>query len=348
VFEGAGERATASRETLHENEGENQMTQIIRRLEFTAYILASVFFITLPAVGAQTYPGAGLVLNVNPEHNEIVVSMQEIPGFMDAMVMPLPVRNARNLRGIRRGMMVDFSLVVTETSSYAENVRVHHFESLENDPQAACRLAIIDKALAGTTPSSPALALGQHVPDFSLTDQNGRPVSLSQFSGKVVAMTFVYTRCPLPNFCFRLSNNFGQIQQRFSRQMGRDLILLTITLDPTTDQAEALAKYASIWKADGASWHFLTGPPETIKEITGRFGVVSAIDEGTITHSLHTVIIDRRGNLATNLEGNEFTGKQLGDLVEAEMDRTLGQPGTERAGLSARNQPSQAPNGIER
>ncbi len=319
------------------------MAQNIRMLRCAAGFLVALMLTVLPAVGAQSYPGAGLVLKINPEHNEVVVSMQEIPGYMDAMVTPLPVRNAQDLRGIHRGMMVDFSLVVTETSSYAANVRIHHFESLENDPQAACRLAIIDKALAGKTSANPALMLGQHVPNFSLTDQNGRRVTLSQFSGKVVAMTFVYTRCPLPNFCFRLSNNFGQIQKRFSKQMGRDLILLTITLDPTTDRSEALAKYAAIWKADGASWHFLTGSPETIKDITGRFGVVSSIDEGTITHSLHTVIIDRRGNLATNLEGNEFTGKQLGDLVEAELNRASGQPETERAGLSAGNLAIQSP-----
>lgn len=324
------------------------MIQQMNRFKCAAGVFAALLLIALPGVAAQSYPGAGLVVKVNPERNELVVSMQGIPGFMDAMVMPLPVRQVRELRGLRPGMMVDFSLIVTEKTSYAENVRVRPFESTENDPQAACRLAIIDKVLAKNSSSKTVLDLGQHVPDFSLTDQNGRPVALSQFLGKVVAMTFVYTRCPLPNFCFRLSNNFGQMQKRFGRQMGHDLILLTITLEPTTDQPEALAKYASIWKANGASWRFLTGPPAAIKELTARFGVVSSIDEGTITHSLHTVVIDRQGNLAANLEGNEFTGRQLGDLVEVQLNRAPGRSEDVRAGLSAHSQVPQAAQGIQR
>jgi protein SCO1 len=319
------------------------MTHKSRRPKCAAGIVAMIFLAAPLCMGAQTYSGTGLVLKVNPQHNELVVSMQEIPGFMDAMVMPLPVRQPRELRGLRTGMMVDFTLVVTGKSSYAENVRVRPFVSLENDPQGASRLAIIENELSNDQAPEAILAPGKHVPDFSLTDQNGSTVSLSQFSGKVVAMTFVYTRCPLPNFCFRLSNNFGQIQKRFGKQMGRDLILLTITLDPINDQPDALAKYASIWKADGASWRFLTGPAPTVKNITSKFGVVASTDEGMVTHSLHTVIIDRHGNLVANLEGNEFTAKQLGDLVEAELNRAPDHSGAERAGLSARSQAPQAP-----
>lgn len=157
-----------------------------------------------------------------------------------------------------------------------------------------------------------------------MTDQNRQQVSLSQFSGKVVAMTFVYVSCPLPNFCFRLSNNFGLLQKRFVNRMGQDLILLTITLDPDHDQPEALAKYGAIWKANGASWHFLTGSVPAVRKVTSMFGVVFNPDMGVVTHSLHTVIINRRGELVANVEGNEFTAKQLGDLVEVELNRTPG------------------------
>ena len=134
-------------------------------------------------------------------------------------------------------------------------------------------------------------------------------------------MTFVYSRCPLPNFCFRLSNNFGQLQKRFGERMGHDLILLTVTLDPIHDQPDALAKYGSIWNANATSWHLVTGPPAAIQKVTGMFGVIYSPDEGTMTHSLHTVLIDCQGNLAANLEGNEFTSKQLGDLVETVLNR---------------------------
>jgi protein SCO1 len=294
-------------------------------------IVGALLVAGLSAVGAQTYSGAGVVLQVRPERSEIVLSMKEIPGFMDAMVMRLPVRRRRDLEGLRLGMLVDFDLVVSDRSSYAEDIRIHPFANLENDPQGAERIAVLERALAENPSADPMLDVGQHVPDFSLNDQTGQSVSLSQFSGKVIAMTFVYTRCALPNFCFRLSNNFGQLQKRFGKQMGRDLILLTVTLDPTYDHPGALAKYGSIWKADAASWHFLTGPATAIRNVTGMFGVAYTPDEGFVTHSLHTVVIDRRGNLVANLEGNEFTAQQLGDLVETVLNRGPDSPGTERA-----------------
>ena len=312
------------------------MTQKGQTLASGLATVAALLFAALPGTAAQTYLGIGVVLQVNPERSELVVSMQEIPGFMDAMVMPLPVRQRRDLEGLHPGTMIDFTLVVSEKSYAAENVRVHPFLSVENDPQGACRIEVLEKALAKSRSSESALAVGQHVPNFSLTDQNRQTVALSQFAGKVVAMTFVYTRCPLPNFCFRLSNNFGQLQKRFSKRMGSDLILLTITLDPANDQPEALAKYGSTWKANAASWRFLTGSPSAIMKVTSMFGVVYNPDEGLMTHSLHTVILDRRGDLVANLEGNEFTAQQLGDLVQTVLNHAPSFSGTQSATTSPR------------
>jgi protein SCO1/2 len=308
------------------------MREYLQRLAAVVLLTTAFAVFSQSGPGIQTHAGSGLVLQVRPQQNEVVVSMKEIPGFMEAMVMPLPVRAAKDLCGINPGMMVDFTLVVTQTTSYAEKIRPHQFVSFENDPQGASRLAVIEKLL--TPDADTAVPLGDHVPNFTLEDQDGHAVSLSQFSGKVVGMTFVYTRCPLPNFCLRLSNNFGQLQKRFAKQMGRNLILLTVTLDPTIDGGDALARYAAIWKADTQNWKFLTGSVAEVRKVSLMFGVVSCVDEGTITHSLHTVIIDRQGNLAANLEGNEFTGKQLGDLVEAEFARPSHSPGAERAGFS--------------
>ena len=104
------------------------------------------------------------------------------------------------------------------------------------------------------------LAIGETVPDFRLTDQKRRPVALSDLRGKVVAINFIYTSCALPNFCLRIANNFGVLQKRFKAQLGRDLVLLTVTFDPVHDTPEVLAQYASRWNADPATWHFLTGP----------------------------------------------------------------------------------------
>jgi protein SCO1/2 len=300
-------------------------------LQCGAGIIASLLLASLPATGAQTYSTSGLVVKVTPERNDFVVSMQEIPGYMDAMMMTLLVRKSHDLQGLRPGLMVDFKLVVSEKDSYAEDIRVRDFVCAENDPQGAARLAILQKILAGSSSSAAPLAIGQHVSDFSLTDQNRQQVSLSQFSGKVVAMTFVYASCPLPNYCFRLSNNFGQLQKRFGNRMGQDLILLSISLDPDHDQPETLAKYGTIWKANSTSWHFLTGSVPEVRKVTSMFGVVFNPDMGVVTHSLHTVVINRRGELVANVEGNEFTAKQLGDLVEVELNRAPGTAATERA-----------------
>jgi protein SCO1/2 len=144
---------------------------------------------------------------------------------------------------------------------------------------------------------------------------------LSQFAGKVVALNFVYTRCPLPDYCFRLSNNLAQLQKRFGDRLGKDLVLLTITFDPVRDTPDVMAKYAHIWNADTKSWHFLTGTVAEVQRVCGMFGVAAWQDEGVLTHSLHTVVIDRRGRLAANVEGNSYTAKQLGDLVEEVIKR---------------------------
>jgi protein SCO1/2 len=98
--------------------------------------------------------------------------------------------------------------------------------------------------------------------------------------------------------------------------MGRELILLTITLDPVHDQPETLAEYGRTWNIDPKGWRLLTGPPAEVQKFCDRFAVAFYPDEGEFIHSLHTLIIDRQGKLAANLEGNEFTAEQLGDLVD--------------------------------
>jgi cytochrome oxidase Cu insertion factor (SCO1/SenC/PrrC family) len=148
-----------------------------------------------------------------------------------------------------------------------------------------------------------------------------RHVALSQFNGKVVAINFIYTSCALPNFCFRNSNTFGVLQKQFKEQMGRDLVLLTVTFDPLRDQPDVLNRYARTWKADPDTWHFLTGSVPEIQRVSNMFGVDYFPDEGLMNHSLHTAIVDREGRLAANIEGNQFTADQLTDLVRTMLSR---------------------------
>jgi protein SCO1 len=221
---------------------------------------------------------------------------------------------------LQPGAKVEFTLVVDKNSSWAENIRVVEFKSAERDPVQARRLKLLGSIL--DTSQATALATGQPVPDFTLVDQSSQPVTLSHLAGKVIAMNFVYTRCPLPDYCFRLSNNLGRLQQRFPERMDRDLILLTITFDPNYDRPDVMAGYARIWKANPKAWRFLTGPVTDVQRVCAMFGVGFWQDEGLYTHSLHTVVIDRKGRLAANIEGNQYTARQLGDLVEAVLNRT--------------------------
>jgi protein SCO1/2 len=266
----------------------------------------------------QRYPASGIVLRVDRLRQSMQVSCREIPGYMAAMVMDFPVRQAEEIDGIAPGVMIDFTLVVTSDSAFAESIRIHQFQSTDQEPMAARQLgllsSLIDPASSGTKP----LTVGQRVPDFSLISQKHAPVKLSQFAGKVVAITFLYTHCPLPNYCFRLSNNFGIVRNRFGDRLGRELVLLSITFDPEHDQPEVLAQYARNWKAaDAKGWYFLTGPPPEIQKVALEFGMNFWQDEGLFTHGLHTVVLDRKGQMVANLEGNEFTAQQLGDLLES-------------------------------
>jgi len=151
------------------------------------------------------------------------------------------------------------------------------------------------------------------MPDFTLTDQAGRAVKLSDFRGQFVAVDFIYTRCPMPDVCPRLSANFARLQKRFAGK----IILLSISLDPEYDTPAVLSEYAQRWRADSGMWRFLTGPVDDVRRVSGRFGVVYWAEEGAITHTSSTAIVDREGRLRAVVEGSSFTSQRLIDLVAA-------------------------------
>jgi protein SCO1/2 len=278
-----------------------------------------IVFVPCLAWSSQQYPVKGLVLKIDKPHREMVVSFQSIPGYMEAMAMAFPVRDPKELEALQPGTMIEFTLVVDKDAAHAENIQIHGFQNLELDPTEARRLALLN----GKSKSSPSklLAVGQPVPDFDLIDQSRQEIKLSQFAGKIVVINFMYTRCPFPNYCFRLSNNLGQLQKRFPQTLGRGLILLSITFDPVHDQPEVLTQYAATWHANLKGWHFLTGPVPNIQNVSQQFGMDFWPEEGLMIHALRTVIIDRKGKLAANLEGNEFTATQLGDLVQTMLEQ---------------------------
>lgn len=284
-------------------------------------VLAAVAAVLLAGgAGAaeREYAVSGMVIGVDPSARSFTVSHDRIAGLMDAMTMSFEVRQPGELRDVVPGALVDFTLVVGERSAHATRITVRRYETAERDPSTARRLAVM-KRLAGM--AAPPVPIGARVPDFALIDQGRRRVALSSFIGKVVVVNFVYTRCALPQFCLRMSNSFGALQKRFADDVGRDLMLLTITFDPERDTPEVLASYAAQWRADEAGWRFLTGSVAEIGRVRALFGQEAFPDEGLMNHSLQTAVIDRAGTLVANIEGNQFTPEQLGDLVLATLRR---------------------------
>lgn len=207
------------------------------------WILVAVLLSSVFCGAVQQYAATGMVLKLDQAHRTMLVSCDSIPGFMNAMTMRLDVHDAKDLEGLAPGTMVGFTLVLEGDSSYAEHIQVHPYESVEQDPLTARRLKLLSRINNPDAFTSKALAIGAMVPDFTLTDQAHHRVSLSQFAGRVVALNFIYTSCALPNFCYRSANNFGVLQRRFIEQLGRDLVLLTVTFDPQRDHPERLAHY---------------------------------------------------------------------------------------------------------
>jgi len=284
----------------------------VLRRAIVAVLVCATFGAALHAQDKR-YSVRGMVLRVDPAARTFTVSHEAIDGLMSAMIMPFEVRDARDLAPLGPGALVEFTLVVGAQAGYATDIRVRKYQTAEQDPLTARRLALLKKAAGRAVPP---LAAGQAVPDFTLVDQAGQPVRFSALTaGKVVALNFVYTRCALPQFCLRASNVFGVMQRRFARQYGRDLVLLTLTFDPERDTPEVLATYAARFNADPKMWRFLTGNTADVRRVCALFGVESYLDEGLLNHSLHAAVIDRRGRVVANVEGNQYTPEQLGDLI---------------------------------
>lgn len=257
---------------------------------------------------ASHHTTTGLVLRVDKAGSTVTISHDAFPGYMDAMAMPFDLEGSARSAKLSAGDRVRFRLAVKGGRSWVDRVEV-------------VSAAPVDAGLQNT-PAVPVLvSVGTTMPDFELTDQHNQPIALSSLKGKVVAVTFIYSRCPLPDYCPRMVENFKAVRDRFAARMDRDLVFLTISFDPRYDTPEVLARYSASQRAGGPGWHFLTGDPAKIERVCHAFGIEYFAEEGLITHTLQTAVIDRDGRLAATVEGKDFTPAQLGDLVGAVLDR---------------------------
>jgi len=254
----------------------------------------------------------GMVLGVDAASKTALISHADIPDYMPAMSMPFRVRQPGELSALHPGAQVQFDLVVSKRGSHIEHVKRLGATTTGVVEDAGDRIIL--------PPNPDQVAIGALMPDFALLDQFGKPVRLSDFRGKVVAIDFIYTRCPLPDVCPRLSANFARLQTRFADKIGKDLVLLSITIDPKYDTSTVLLGYAKIWNAKADAWRFLSGTEGEIALVARRFGMNYWPEEGLITHTSETGVIARDGRLAARINGSAFTAGQLGDLISRELE----------------------------
>jgi protein SCO1 len=253
-----------------------------------------------PDATTRTYELQGQILAVRPERNEVVIKHADIKGFMPGMTMPFTVSDPGLLSGKERGDLVTATLVVGETQAHLTALtRTGHQEVTDPPPP----------------PPPDILSAGQAVKDAPLVDQDNKPRAFSTFKGHRVALTFIYTRCPIPNFCPLMDKHFAEVQQTIASTPSlRDVRLLTVTLDPAFDRPAILKAYARRREADPAVWTFLTGEPTDVNTFASQFGLYvehnpqNAID---ITHNLRTAVIDPEGRLVTIHNGNSWTPAEL-------------------------------------
>jgi len=245
---------------------------------------------------AARHKATGLVLAVKSP--KVTISHAEVPGVMPAMAMEFEAKPSE-LQNLQPGSRVDFVMA----KGKAKHIRA----------QAS---VFADQELPLAKPAT-MLKMGELVPNFTLLDHQGQSFELSGTRGKVVAVNFIYTRCPLPEVCPRLSAQFARLQKRFA---GKDVQLLSITLDPQYDTVPVLGEYARRWRADGQSWRMLTGELSVVASVAAHFGLVYWPEQGLLTHTSMTGVIDRQGRLQAIIEGSSYQAQQLGDLMERIRD----------------------------
>jgi protein SCO1/2 len=258
---------------------------------------------------AREYPISGQILAVHSDREEVTIRHDDIEGLMPAMTMTFPVAEAALIEGREPGDLVSGTLEVSESLG-----RIVALEKTGTAPLPDTSNSVLMAA--------ELLAVGDAVPDAALIDQTDTRRSLSEWFGAPTLVTFIYTRCPLPNFCPLMDRNFALIQDRIAADttLAGRVRLISVTLDPDYDTPAVLSEHASTLGADPAVWTFLTGDRVTIDRVAARFGVGVMRDdgpEGPVTHNLRTALIDSDGKLAKVYSGNEWTPDQVVEDLNA-------------------------------
>jgi protein SCO1/2 len=260
---------------------------------------------------AQRFPIAGVVRAVDKAEARLTVAHETIPGLMDAMTMPFAVKEAWAIGVAAPGDRLTGTLVLDGGRSWIEGVSL-------SKPHAG------SDAMGGANSATDAgigPARGALLPTAPLRDQGGREVTARSFAGRDVIVTFIYTHCPLPDFCPLMMSRLNEAAARL-RKAGRrdDVQMVAISIDPARDTPDVLAAYgrAHITGEEGDPfhrWSLLTGPPDAIGAWARSFALTYEPDGTDILHGLRTAVIDREGTVVGVLRGNQWKTDELMALL---------------------------------
>ncbi len=252
----------------------------------------------------QVFQVKGVVQALKPREKQVEIRHEAVPGYMPAMTMPFDVKDTNELTGLEPGQPVSFRLIVTDTEGWID--QVHKLGPPTNSLPTTGPFRLVRDV--------EPLEVGDLLPEYHLTNQFGQAFSTSRFRGQALAITFLFTRCPYPNFCPRMANNFEEAQQKLQTLANgpTNWQLLTISFDPEFDKPAVLKAYGDAHRCDPVHWTFATGELIDITAIAEQFGLAFWHDEtGGISHNLRTAVIDAAGRVQKIFAGNEWNSAEL-------------------------------------
>lgn len=271
---------------------------VIRR----SYVLFLLLALTAckPKPAQEHYPFHGMILTIEPRGHSALIQHEDVPGLMKGMTMPFTIKDDKVLAALKPGDVIQATLIKQDYESWLDDIKVLSHNDLSDDKPAIATPLQLPKA-------------GAVVPDFPFINQDGKRGHFAQFQGAPVLLTFIYTRCPLPDFCPRMNANLLTIAQKASAP---SLRLLSISFDPDHDTPEVLRSYSRRWvdelpPAQRSHWQFIAPDKKDLPELFKFFALTAQPDEGFITHSLSTALIGSDGKLAGWYEGNQWTTEEV-------------------------------------
>ena len=296
-------------------------TRIGRRL-FVIFLLCSGLVATSchrsKPQATKRYPFTGRIISIDNQAQSASIDGDLIQGFMEPMVMSYKIKPASMLRQISPGDSISADVVVVEHDPRDENADSDYWlENVKVTSHAAQAPAAGPKAFHMPSP-------GEEVPDFAFTDQDGKHIVLHQFHGKTLIVTFIYTRCPFPDFCPRMSGNFAEIYKQVGSNASlAETQLLSLSFDPEHDTPKVLRDYGfSVAHTHDSAlfhrWEFAAPKAADLPKIADFFALTVKPEGGLITHNLSTAVIGPDGKIVKWYHGGDW---QVSDLIKDAAQR---------------------------